>query len=143
MMHVPLGVQIRSNVLALVSVVIALSALFYTTWRNESTEANRNIRVAEFEMLKYLAEVQQIVDYAHFRKDMQRGDLAMGLSRILLIHDLSLLTPKPVAEAAEHLQTVWVVNTDKLMTDLPTVGLVSEEILQTRRVVLDSLRHLK
>ncbi|CAN5155359.1 hypothetical protein BH11PSE11_BH11PSE11_32620 [soil metagenome] len=135
--------QLRRNSLSLLSLVIAISALFYNTWRNESTERNRNIRTAEFEMLKYLGEVQQIIDYAHFRKDQQRGDLTMGLSRVLLIHDLAMLTPKPVAESADRLRTAWAVNGDKIATDLEAASTMSEEVLNTRRAVLASLRELK
>ncbi|MBF8293263.1 MAG: hypothetical protein HW392_2090 [Steroidobacteraceae bacterium] len=38
--------QLRNNLVALISLVIALSALGYNTWRNELTERNRNIRAA-------------------------------------------------------------------------------------------------
>ncbi len=135
--------QVRRNSLALLSLCVALSALFYNTWRNEATERNRNIRVAEFEMLKSLGELQQIIDYAHFRRDPQRGDLTQGLGRVLQIHDLATLTPKPVQDAAEGLLTAWRKHDEKLATDLEAAGLISEEILHTRRTVLTSLRSLK
>jgi hypothetical protein len=134
--------QLRRNSLALLSLTVALSALFYNTWRNESTEHNRNIRTAEFEMLKYLGEVQQIIDYAHFRKDRQRGDLTQGLGRILLIHDLSTLAPKPVEEAADKLLAAWRTHGDTLSTDLEAASALSEEVLNMRRTVLASLRSL-
>lgn len=38
--------QIRNNAVALISLVVALAALGYNTWRNERTEANRNLRAA-------------------------------------------------------------------------------------------------
>lgn len=135
--------QMRRNSLALLSLLVALSALFYNTWRNESTEQNRNIRIAEFEMLKELGEVQRIIDYAHFRKDQQRGDLTMGLSRVLLINDLAALTPGPVQDAADKLLAAWRANDDKLNTSLEAASILSEEVLNTRRVVLASLRSLK
>ncbi len=135
--------QLRRNSLALLSLLVALSALSYNTWRNESTEKNRNIRAAEFEMLKNLGELQQIIDYAHFRHDQQRGDVTSGLSRILLIHDLSMLTPKPVADSAETLLASWRVNGDKLESSLEAASALSEQVLQTRRIVLDSLRGLR
>lgn len=134
--------QVRRNSLALLSLLVALSALFYNTWRNESTERNRNIRTAEFEMLKYLGEVQQVIDYAHFRKDQQRGDLTMGLGRVLLIHDLSKLAPPPVEDAAERLLAAWRTHGDKLGSDLDAAGALSEEVLHARRTVLASLRSL-
>jgi hypothetical protein len=143
MENLSFGQQVRRNAVALLSLSVALSALFYNTWRNELTEKNRNIRVAEFEMIKYLGEVQQIVDYAHFRKDAQRGDLTMGLSRMLMIRDLAALTPKPVEDSAEKLLATWRDNGEKLGTSLEAASTLSEEILNTRRVVLESLRSLK
>lgn len=134
--------QVRRNSLALISLLVALSALFYNTWRNESTERNRNIRTAEFEMLKYLGEVQQIIDYAHFRKDQQRGDLTAGLGRVLLIHDLSTLAPKPVEESADKLLAAWRIHGDAMSTNLEAASVLSEEVLDTRRTVLASLRSL-
>jgi hypothetical protein len=47
--------QLRSNAVALTSLLIALTSLGYNTWRNEHTEHNRNIRAAAFEILTKLA----------------------------------------------------------------------------------------
>ena len=143
MENVSLAQQIRRNSLALLSLMVALSALFYNTWRNEHSERNRNVRTAEFEMLKNLGELQQIIDFAHFRKDAQRGDLTMGLSRVLLIHDLAALTPQPVNDSAEKLMAAWRNNGDKLSSSLDAASTLSEEVLLTRRSVLESLRSLK
>jgi hypothetical protein len=41
-----MGRQLRDNLVAITSLVVALSALGYNTWRNERTERNRNIRTA-------------------------------------------------------------------------------------------------
>lgn len=135
--------QVKRNHLALLSLLVALSALFYNTWRNEATEANRNIRAAEFEMLKNLSELQQVVDYAHFRKDLQRGDLTHGLNLVLQLHDLGELTPQPVLAASLKLQASWIKHGDQLENNLEAAGAISEEILDTRRAVLASLRSLK
>ncbi len=135
--------QWRRNSLALCSLAVALSALGYNSWRNESTERNRNIRAAEFEMLKHLGEVQQIIDYAHLRHDMQRGDLTMGLSRVLLIRDLGTLTPVPVEAASEKLLASWVKNGEQLGTSNDAFGALSEDVLAARRSVLASLKGLR
>lgn len=50
--------QLKTNLVALISLVVALTALGYTPWRNERTEYNRNVRVAAFETLKQLGEAQ-------------------------------------------------------------------------------------
>jgi hypothetical protein len=64
--------QLRNNTLALVSLAVALSALGYTTWRNQRTEQNRNVREAGFHLLGEVASLQQLVLYAHFTQ----GDAA-------------------------------------------------------------------
>lgn len=135
--------QVRRNQLSLLSLLVALTALSYNTWRNESTEHNRNIRAAEFEMLRHLIEVQQIIDYAHLRKDGQKGDLTQGLNRVLLIRDLSSLTPEPVVQAAEKLRADWVAQGEKLMDSREAAANLSEQVWQTRQAVLASLRSLK
>jgi len=135
--------QIRRNHLALLSLLVALSALFYNTWRNESSEANRNVRAAEFEMLKSLAELQQVIDYAHFRMDKQRGDPTRALTLVLQIHDLGSLAPAPVNEASESLLTAWRQHGDKLADNLEDASAMSEEVLAARRAVLQSLRSLR
>jgi hypothetical protein len=56
--------QIRRNAVALISLIIAVSSLSYNTWRNEKTEDNRNQRLAAFEVLLKLNELQQVI--CHF-----------------------------------------------------------------------------
>jgi hypothetical protein len=135
--------QIRRNQLALLSLLVALSALFYNTWRNEHSEHNRNIRAAEFEMLKNLGELQQVIDYAHFRKDMQKGDLERGLTLVLQIHDLGELCPPDVQGETEKLLASWRKNDEVIANNVTAAGDVSEEVLAMRRAVLASLRSLK
>ena len=66
---------IRENFVALVSLVVALSALGYNTWRNERTERNRNVREAGVEMLREIGSLQQIIIYAHYGKRDAHGEL--------------------------------------------------------------------
>lgn len=135
--------QIRRNLLALLSLLVALAALSYNTWRNESSEQHRNIRAAEFEMLKELSELQQIIDYAYLRQDPQRGDLARGLAHVLFIHDLASLTPQPVDKSAQALLLAWNNDSEKLNSSKEAGAALSEQVLITRTTVLESLRSLK
>jgi hypothetical protein len=134
--------QVKRNHLALLSLIVAISALFYNTWRNESTEANRNVRAAEFEMLKSLAELQQVIDYAHYRMDAQRGDPTRALTLVLQINDLSTLTPEPVKSAGDSLLAAWRKNGDAVPKSEEAAAAMSEEVLNARRTVLASLRAL-
>lgn len=135
--------QVRRNHLALLSLLVALSALFYNTWRNESSEAHRNVRAAEFEMLKNLAELQQVIDYAHYRMDKQRGDPTRALTLVLEINDLGTLTPPAVKTASDKLLAAWRTYGDQVAENREAAGALSEEVLNTRRAVLESLRGLK
>jgi hypothetical protein len=135
--------QIKRNVLALMSLLVALTALFYNTWRNEASERHRNIRAAEFEMLKELSELQQTVDYVYLRQDVQRGDPAKALGHVLFIHDLATLTPPPVVKAADDLRDAWNRDGEKLASSKDAGAELSEQVLATRRAVLESLGSLK
>src|SRR4051794_631906 len=81
--------QLRANIVAITSVIVALTGMAYNTYRNEKTEINHNVRAAAFETLKNLGETQILVNYAHFQKDRVRGDSRLGWGRITLIHDVA------------------------------------------------------
>ena len=61
--------QFKRHFIAIISLLIAIVALSYDTWRNEETEKNRNIRVAGFEVLKNLSELQFAVNNLTYEKD--------------------------------------------------------------------------
>lgn len=135
--------QLRNELLAIISLVIAVIALSYNTWRDEVTEEHRNIRAAEFEMLKSLSELQQLIDYAYLRQDPQHGDLGQGLAHVLFINDLATLTPEPVNNSAHALLLSWNADSEKLASSKEAGAALSEQVLNTRRAVLESLRDLK
>ncbi len=61
--------QMRQHSVALISLAIALSSLAYNTWRNEQTEANRNVRAAGIELLLKLGELDRVVFLIHYDRD--------------------------------------------------------------------------
>jgi len=84
--------QIRQHSVALISLAIALGSLGYNTWRNEKTEANRNIRTAGIELLMKLGELDRVVFFSHYDKDTVRGNPRSGWAYVLTIRDLAALT---------------------------------------------------
>lgn len=99
--------QVNKNLLAIISLVVALSALGYNTYRNELTEGNRNVRFAGFSMLMELAELQQLIDYAHYDKDVVKGNPISGWGHLLYIRDMSHLVSAEVVAETEALIQVW------------------------------------
>ena len=101
--------QFKNNLLAIISLLVAFSALGYNTWRNELTEQNRNIRFAGFEIIKNLGE-------------LERNTPRDGWAVVLVLRDLSALMPVPVSAGAAQLFEVWKNSWDGLGREDKVVG---------------------
>src|SRR5260221_9920468 len=135
--------QLKDNMVAIISLVIAIIALSYTAWREETTEKNRTFRVAGFEVLKNLGELQIVVNHAYYMRESALANPYLGWGHIALVSDLSQLLPKPVPTTVAKLVKVWGENWDKLNRDEEAVTAVSAEIDASRAEVLESIRYLK
>lgn len=116
-MKINLSKQIKQNFLAIFSIAIAISALSYNSWRNERSEANRNIRAAGFEIMKDAAQLQYIVDSTTFSNNPQKTDPIDGWVKVGLIVSLSELMMPDVEQKAIRLKQVWSDNWAMLMSD--------------------------
>jgi len=135
--------QLRDNLVAITSLVVALSALGYNTWRNELTERNRNIRVAGIELLGEIGSLQQIVFYAHFAEGDERGDPRMGWADVLTINDLAAMMPAEVAREAEVLRETWEANAEGLIDDDESFRRIDLAIDELRQATLAAMRALR
>jgi len=138
-----LRAQLRSNTVALISLVVALSSLGYNTWRNERTEHNRNIRAATFELLNRLADLERVVFLAQYDRDASGGNPRTGWTYVLAIRDLSRLVPAPVPAEAERLRGVWGENWAGLgQDDEHSVERIDDAIGALREATLATLTSL-
>jgi len=141
---VPLRQQLRSNAVALISLVVALSSLSYNTWRNERTEHNRNVRTATFELLSKLAELERVVFLAQYDHDASGGNPRTGWTYVLVIRDLAALVPAPVPARAADLQKVWAEDWQGLgREDEGSVNRIDDAIGHLREASLATLRSLR
>lgn len=139
-----LSEQIRHNLLAIISLFVALSALGYNTWRNESSEANRNVRQAGFEIIMHVGELQKIAYLSHFFKDKNTSDPKLGWTEVLLLKDLSHLMSASVQSKTESLQTVWEENWQGLGKDNEfSVAEIDLALHQLRAEVLSNMKQLE
>ena len=112
--------QIHNNAVALISLFIALSSLAYNTWRNETTEEQRNVRHAAFRVLESLGELQQVVDFRYYylpfeEQGEREGELRIrGFGSAAMIHDLMMLMPEPAPLAGGNLHALWLEKFDSL-----------------------------
>lgn len=134
--------QLRNNTVALISFVVALSSLAYNTWRNEQTEANRNLRAAGFELIREVGSLQQVVFYAHFSPGDSRGDARTGWADVLTITDLARLMPPDVMTAAEGLRAAWQADFAGLGESDAAHGRIDQAIDELRSVTLAALARL-
>ena len=137
-----LRTQLKNNQLAIISLVVALTALGYNTWRNELTEHNRNVRQAGFEILLNIAELQQITYLAHYDRNMVEGNPRKGWARVLVIKDLARLMPEPAQLQTDELALAWERNWAGLGKEDSAVAAIDAAIDETREDVLSALREL-
>jgi hypothetical protein len=106
--------QFRANSVALISIAIAIVALGYNTWRNETTETQRNVRHAAFRMLESLGELQEIVDTRYYYLPFETAHVSEGASRIrgfgtvTMVRDLTGVMPDPAGKAGAELHDLWL-----------------------------------
>lgn len=134
--------QLRRHSVALISLAVALSSLAYNTWRNEQTEANRNVRVAGIELLLKLGELDQVVFFSHWEHDQLRGNPHTGWAYVLTVRDLGQLTNRPATESATALLDVWQANWEGLGEDDAAEKRISKVIDLTRSDILSVLAAL-
>lgn len=105
--------QIHRNAVALISLFIAVSGLAYNTWRNETSEEQRNIRHAAFTVLEDLGTMQEVADaryyYLAVGEDIgSEGELRLrGYGSALMIRDLLALMPAPAPSTGEMMLDTW------------------------------------
>ncbi len=134
---------VRSNILAIISVVVAVISLSYNTWRNDATEANRNHRAAGFATLQELAALQLLVDHITYSEDRNKGDPIAGWTRVTFICDLSRLTSPALEAQSQHLKEAWQTHFDDLADNENANKAVSQNIEAMRGATLKALADLR
>lgn len=100
--------QVRRNMVALISLVVAITSLSYNTWRNEKSEENRTRRLVAIEALIKLGELQQVSYHNHYDRDTEdKGNLRTGWTLVLTIRDVTTILDAPLPESSESLRATW------------------------------------
>lgn len=126
----------------LFSILFAVAGFSYNVWRMEVTEENNTIRMASFEILLVLAELEQLVYVAHYDGDRKEGNPRSGWVKIGLVSDLSMLTAPQVATSAAHLQDDWSEQWSRIAEHRAAADTIVVAIEQVRfdiKQVLESL----
>ena len=136
--------QLCKNAIALISLLVALSSVSYSAWRNERTERNRNIRVATFEILTKLADFERVVYLAHYDRDRTNGNPRIGWTDVIVIYDLTTVAPPPLEAKAAALRTAWRENWEHLdESDEEPVNRIEAAVDALRAAAIANLRSLQ
>ena len=143
--------QVQRNLVALISVFIAVTSLSYNTWRNEKTELNRNLRQGSFELLLKLGELRELVYHLEYdRAVIEQTAERTGWVTVFIIRDLASVLEDPVPAAAESLFDAWSEHWDELAerdSDGDLVGAgrraIEAEIDELRDITLEMLQGLE
>jgi hypothetical protein len=98
---------VRRNAVALISLAVALFSTSYNTWRNQTTEAHRNVREASFKVLELSAELQQVAQQRYFGADHSSANWIAGWGKATLIRDIAPLISPAARERADALFLTW------------------------------------
>lgn len=139
----PLRKLVQANLLAIISLLIALASLSYNTWRNDATEQNRNQRAAGFALLQELAALQLLVDHLTYSDDHQKADAIAGWTRVVFIGDLAQLTSPRVTDGARDLRTRWSAEVGRLESSEEANKTMSRSIEGLRQETLNALSALR
>lgn len=102
-----LMLSVRRNAVALISLSIAIFSTSYNTWRNQTTEAHRNVREASFKLLEQSGELAQIAQRRYYGGDHSDMNWIDGWGKAALIRNISAITSPTVQNRAESVFSTW------------------------------------
>lgn len=112
--------QLQRNSVAFVSLFIAVTGLLYNTWRNETSEYQRNIREAGFIAIEHLAEFQaQVNDVVYSDGCAMDHDIA-AWSHIKALETLGEVLPQSAQQELGELGLRWAGHASELCEETTT-----------------------
>ncbi len=136
--------SLQKNAVSLISLCVALTALGYNTWRNETTESHRNVRQAAFAILTTLGELQQVVDQRYYAGKTNDVNRISGWGKVALVRDMGTLVTPETSRQSARLFATWKDNLERMDAGQADAEReISSAIMATREQVLRDLESLK
>ena len=131
------------QIATIITILLTLVGFSYNVWRLEQSERNSNIRTSSFELIKQLAQLEQIVYYAHYDKDTIKGNPRTGWIKVIIINDLCLVAENMLEDKANKLKITWQDNWQQLATEQKAADNVVQAIDDLRTQIQTVLRNLE
>src|SRR5579872_1437404 len=135
--------QLRTNFVALLSLVVALGSLSYTAWRTEHSESNRTMRQADFQLLVALGQMQELVYRAHYDRDPEHGNPRSGWVYVQTISDYSAAMPAPIPMRANELLVAWRNHWEGLAINDADADAITDALDACRAAVVANIQALR
>lgn len=124
------------------SLIFAIVGFSYNAWRLEVSEDNNIIRTASFEVLKNLAEFEQIIFAAHYDQDENLGNPRFGWVKVGVIVDLSSLISPEVEGSALLLKQRWNDSWSTINASQHDIDFLIKQIDEVRHQIKATLADL-
>jgi hypothetical protein len=98
------------QITTVITILLTLVGFSYNVWRLEKNEINTNIRTSSFELIKQLGELEEIIYYAHYDKNLDKGNPKKAWIKVIVITDLCLVASNMLEHKAKNLKAVWTKN---------------------------------
>ncbi len=129
--------------LTMIALTVALVSMAYNTWRNETSEAQRNLRQACFILIEESAAFQQLVEARFGGHDRSENTRASAWGKATLIRDIGALAPPRTGQEAQRVYDIWRQRAQQIDERNPLAeDELSDAIERLRRQTLDDLREL-
>jgi len=130
------------QITAIISIILTLTGFSYNVYRLEQSEINSNIRTSSFEMLKELANLEQIVYASHYEKDDKAGNPRTGWVKVGIVQDLSIICFQKNNMHTKKLFNTWKNNWSTMKEDRESVDKIILSIDNVRKEIRTVLQNL-
>ena len=130
------------QITSILSILLTLIGFSYNVYRLEQSEINSNVRTSSFEMLKELANLEQIVYASYYEKDPIAGNPRIGWVKVGIIVDLSMIASKKSDLKTNILYKSWQKNWPTISNDEDSANNIIKGIELVRseiRIILSKL----
>ena len=131
--------QIRANIVAIMSMIVALTGMAYNTWRNEKTEINHSVRIAavrDAQESGRSADRRGILALSE-KPSARRSGAGMGADDLYSRSRAGPARPGPAE--AERLWAAWRDNVEGLGTNDEAMVKITDELQLLRLTTLEIL----
>ncbi len=136
--------QLKQNVIAITSLLVALTGLTANISYMEHKERNSNLRTASFQVLIELSALEQITFHLQYDTESAINNARNGWVKVRLVSALSALMPEKVQLSSLKLSKVWK-NNWQLLGNNNQLGsdTIIEQISHTRELLISLIATLE